>query len=450
MKKYYMKILYRISMVALVVACAFGLAGIIKAATTVGLGTAEDFAVLAGSAISDTTTSVISGDVGLDPTGGTAITELTCAEVTGTIYDNNNGYTGGNASSTACLVTDAGLLTAAKNDLTLAYDDAKGQTPTGSVTADLGGQTLQAGVYKDNGSPASLAITGTLTLDAEGDPDAVFIFQSESTLITASDSVVNLVNEAQACNVFWQVGSSATLGTNSDFAGNILALASITDDGGSTVDGRLLARNGAVTLNDTAITVPGCTSAANLHVIKVVVNENNDGTAVSSDFTVYVQDGGVDVTGSPSSGASSPGTSYSLSSGTYIVSEDLDASYVQSFSGDCDSEGSIKLSAGDDKTCTITNTDIETSSNSTSRSSSGRRSTTSTPIVSIATPLATTSPIVVTSTTGGQVLGATTPGLPNTGFPPQEKSTPWDIAILAGILVVLSFLYSVLRKQTNW
>nr|MDQ3371322.1 ice-binding family protein [Actinomycetota bacterium] len=104
-------------------------------------------------------------------------------------------------------------------------------------------------------------ITGALTLDAQGDPDAVFIFQTDSTLITASASRVVLINGAQACNVFWQIGSSATLGTNSSFAGNILALTSITATTGATVDGRLLARNGAVTLDSNTITASQCAVA---------------------------------------------------------------------------------------------------------------------------------------------------------------------------------------------
>ena len=97
-------------------------------------------------------------------------------------------------------------------------------------------------------------ITGTVTLDAKGDPNAVFIFKAASTLVTASASRVNLVNGARAANVFWQVGSSATLGTNSILRGNVLALTSITVTTGVTVDGRMLARNGAVTLDSDMIT----------------------------------------------------------------------------------------------------------------------------------------------------------------------------------------------------
>jgi LPXTG-motif cell wall-anchored protein len=138
----------------------------------------------------------------------------------------------------------------AKADLVLAYDDAAGRIPVNTVSADLGGQTLVPGVYN---SASSLGLTGVLTLDAENDPDAVFIFQAGSTLTTASASSVVLINGAQPCNVFWQVGSSATFGTTTDFIGHVFALTSITANNRATFDGQLLARNGAVTLDENTI-----------------------------------------------------------------------------------------------------------------------------------------------------------------------------------------------------
>ena len=149
-----------------------------------------------------------------------------------------------------------GVAAGAQSDLTTAYNDAAGRSPTANVPAFIGaGQTLAPGVYK---ASSSLDVGGSLTLDAHGDPNAVFIFQAPSTLITDSASSVILTNGAQACNVFWQVGSSATLGTSSAFAGTILALTSITVETGDTIAGRALARNGAVTLDDDTITVPSC------------------------------------------------------------------------------------------------------------------------------------------------------------------------------------------------
>lgn len=142
----------------------------------------------------------------------------------------------------------------AKTDLTTAYNDAAGRTPTAPALGDaedLGGKTFYPGVYN---SASSLQITaGDLTLDAQGDPNAVFIFQIGSALITASNSEVILAGRAQSSNIFWQVGSSATLGTNSTFNGTILAYTSITAKTGAMA-GRLLAMNGAVTLDNNTLT----------------------------------------------------------------------------------------------------------------------------------------------------------------------------------------------------
>ena len=207
---------------------------------TVGLGTAASFAVLAGSTITNTGATTISGDLGLSP--GSAVT----------------GFPPGILTSGAEHITDAVALQA-QTDLTTAYNDAAGRTPVTTVSADLGGQTLAPGVYK---APSSMALTGTVILNANNDPNAVFIFQASSTLVTASNSVVSLTGGAQACNVFWQVGSSATLNTGSRFAGTIMALTSATLDTGATVDGRVLARNGAVTLDTNTITLPSCTSSS--------------------------------------------------------------------------------------------------------------------------------------------------------------------------------------------
>ena len=143
----------------------------------------------------------------------------------------------------------------AQSDLTTAYNDAAGRTPPALLSADLGGLTLTAGVYR---APGALGLTGALTLDAQGDPNSVFIFQAASTLITASASRVNLINGAQPCNVFWQVGSSATFGTTSAFVGNVMALTSISLNNGVTLQGRALARNGSVTLINDTITAAHC------------------------------------------------------------------------------------------------------------------------------------------------------------------------------------------------
>ena len=147
----------------------------------------------------------------------------------------------------------------AQTDLTTAYDAAAGAGPTSPITADLAGMTMIPGVYT---ASSSMGLSGEVTLDAGGDPSAVFIFQAGSTLTTSPGSLVTLTGKAQACNVFWQVGSSATLDTNSIFRGTVLAMTSITANTGATIEGRLLARNGAVTLDTNTITRPSCAPAS--------------------------------------------------------------------------------------------------------------------------------------------------------------------------------------------
>ena len=202
----------------------------------VALGSAASFAILAGSAVTNTGLTLLTGSVGLSP--GVAVTGLLTPPNNGVLHS----------------ADDAAVQ--AKADLAAAYDDVASRLVTASIPVELGGTTVTPGVYA---SPAgTFGITGTVTLDAGGDPNAVFIFHAASTLITASASRVRLVNGAQASNVFWLVGSSATLGTYSVLRGNVLALASITVTTGTTVDGRLLARTGAVTLDTNVITrTPG-------------------------------------------------------------------------------------------------------------------------------------------------------------------------------------------------
>ena len=221
--------------VAWMVALALPVGNAFAAQPPVGLGTTDSFAVLANSTVTNTGPSTVNGDLGVSP--GTAVTGFPPGTVNGTIH-----------------AADA-VAGQAQSDLTTAYNDAAGRTPPVSVSGDLGGLTLTPGVYK---SASSLGLTGALTLNAQGDPNAVFIFQVGSTLTTASGSQMNLINGAQPCNVFWQIGSSATLGTSSVFVGNILALTSISINDSVTVAGRALARNGAVTLINDTITAAKC------------------------------------------------------------------------------------------------------------------------------------------------------------------------------------------------
>ena len=208
------------------------------AATAVPLASAGSFAVLAGAGITNTGPTTVTGDVGTFPT--TSVVGAASMTVNGTNHAGD------------------GVTQQAKTDLVTAYNNAAGQGPTSPIAADLGGQTLTAGVYN---SASSIGLTGALTLNAAGDPNAVFVFQAGSSLTTASASQVNLINGAQSCNVFWVVGSSATLGTGSSFRGTIIALTSITVTTGVTVDGRVLARNGAVTLDTDTIARSTCAAA---------------------------------------------------------------------------------------------------------------------------------------------------------------------------------------------
>lgn len=211
-----------------------------NAITPVSLGTSSTFAVLAGAGITNTGATTVSGtaggDMGSSPTP--AFTGTETVTTTGTKY----------------LAAEANV-GQAKLALDAAYLDAAGRTPSTPVSVELGGTSLVAGVYK---SAVGLGLTGTLTLDAQNDPDAVWVFQTDATLITGSGSVVSLVNGAQACNVFWQVGSSATFGTTTDFAGHVFAQTAISTQAGTTIRGQLLARDAAVTLINTTIINDAC------------------------------------------------------------------------------------------------------------------------------------------------------------------------------------------------
>ena len=210
--------------------------GALAAQAPVSLGTTASYAVLAGTTVTNTGPTTVSGNLGLSP--GTSVTGFPPGLVSGGVQ---------NVANAAAVQ--------AQSDLVIAYNDAAGRTPATTVSGDtLGGLTLTAGVY----SGGALDLTGTLTLDAQGNSGAVFIFQAASTLITASASNVKLVNGASPCNVFWQVGSSATLGTTTTFNGTILALTSIGLNTGAAVAGRLLARNGAVTLDSNTINELTC------------------------------------------------------------------------------------------------------------------------------------------------------------------------------------------------
>jgi hypothetical protein len=212
-------------------------------ADSISLGTAGSFAVLAGSTVTNTGSSVVlNGSVGVWP--GSAVP----------------GFPPGIVNAPGTIHIGDAVAQIAQSDLTTAYTAAMGLAATNNLTGqDLGGLTLTPGVYS---FANSAQLTGTLTLNTLGNPNAVFVFQIGSTLTTASSSSVLFSNSLTDSNVFWQVGSSATLGTTTSFEGNILALTSITLNTGATIGcGSALARNGAVTLDSNTIG-GGCSSSS--------------------------------------------------------------------------------------------------------------------------------------------------------------------------------------------
>ena len=230
-------------MVAAVTTIATDVPGAAAMTTPVELGAASSLAVLAGAGITNTAAvpyTVVNGDMGACPT----------ATIT--------GFPPGVLNGTVVSAPDC---SAAQADVATAYAAAVALTPTTlwPPITDLGGRTLTTGVHN---SPSSFGIGGTLTLDGEDDPNAVFVFQAGSTLITGVSSHVVLVNGAQACNVFWQVGSSVTLGVDSTFAGSLLVASAITVNTGVAVEGRLLAIGAAITLDSNTVTRPECATGA--------------------------------------------------------------------------------------------------------------------------------------------------------------------------------------------
>jgi hypothetical protein len=232
-----MKGTFKMKSKSLILSAVVALAGFLpQSQAALYLGAADSFAVLGGSAVTSIGNTVLNGDLGVSPTPD-AISGFGpgLGTVNGTTYNND------------------AVAAHAQADALTAYNTLAGETPYQNLTGDLGNRTLTPGVYSFS---ATVQLTGTLILDAGGDPNARFDFLIGSTLGTASSSSVSLINGAQAGNVFWQVGSSATLGADTSFYGSILADQSITLNNGASMSGKALALNAAVTLDANVITVP--------------------------------------------------------------------------------------------------------------------------------------------------------------------------------------------------
>lgn len=356
------------------------------AGPTITQGTTTTFGVLAATTITNTGPTTISGtaggDIGLAP--GSAFTGSTTVTASGVQH----------LADTAA--------TTAQTDLVTAFNDISAPTPTVLASPELASHVITPGTYSTGAG--TFANSGALTLDAQGDANAVFIFQAATTLITSAGSTMTLVNGAQACHVYWKVGSSATLGANSTFVGHVYALTSITANTGATIQGQLLARTGAVNLNANTITNSACVTAtptptptatatptptatatptatptptatatatptatpvapATLIVVKRVVNTYG-GTAVASDFMIHVTHNGSEVAGSPAVGVDGAGHSYSLEPGTYLVSETHVDGYYGTFAntdpalgGLITADGLVTVASG--QTTTIVRTNYE-------------------------------------------------------------------------------------------
>ncbi|MFA5840706.1 MAG: ice-binding family protein [Candidatus Paceibacterota bacterium] len=409
-------------MLAFALVIGFSSLNTVQAATAPSLGLAATYGILSSTYTNTVAGTTVTGDIGF--TTGPAVAPV------GVHANYGSGAPFATAgidqgSALANLNSQACTFTFANGAIDLATDATHG--PIGVYTP---------GVYCTGAPGAATIGAGGITLNGAG----TYIFRINGALTSVANSVVTLAGGASACDVFWTPTSATTLGANSIFKGTDIDASGITV--GNTVNwvGRALAFGGTVTTDVDNISVPSCSvpppvppvppSMATLHVIKQVVN-NSGGTAVASAFNLHLKLSGTDVSGSPAVGTVAPGTSYTLAAGTYTVSEDANSlPYIRSFTGDCDSSGSITLVGGDNKTCTLVNDDIE-------------------PAVIV--PPVVTPPVVAPAVITPVVVTPppVVPKLPKTGFAPKEENSSWNIIISAGILGMIFAFYLARRKQTN-
>ncbi|MDB5178580.1 MAG: hypothetical protein JWN01_523 [Patescibacteria group bacterium] len=318
---------------ALVMAVALVVAALVnpfatQAATTPSLGAASTYGILANTYTNSAAGTTVNGDVGF----------LVAPTVEPAPVGGHTNYG-----------TSGPYVTAGANQATaLASLNAEACTVNYPGAVVLSG-TLAPGVYCGAGA---MAVNTTLTLSGSG----TYIFRSVGAFDMVAGASIILAGGASACDVFW-TPHATTFGAGASFVGTLFDNDAVTSGAGTSILGRILAFNGPVTTATTTINLPSCAPPpATLHVIKQVIN-NSGGSATASSFAMHVKQAGTDVIGSPAAGAGSPGTPYSLTAGTYVVSENTNVAYAQTFTGDCDASGNITLTAGSDKTCTITNDD---------------------------------------------------------------------------------------------
>lgn len=377
------------------------------AATTPSLGAAATYGILSSTYTNTSAGTTINGDVGF--TTGPAVAPL------GTHVNYGSG------APYAAAGTDQGSAAAALASQACTFTFAGGAVNLSTDTTHGTIGVYAPGVYCASGA---MDVGGPLTLSGTG----TYIFRSTGALTTTAGANVTL-SDASACDVFWTPSAATTLAANTTFAGTVLSDAGITIGANTVWVGRALSFGGTNTTDTTTITVPNCAAPvppaqATLRIVKEVVNTGG-GVALPSLFNLHVKLSGTEVSASPATGVSFPGRSYALTPGTYVVSEDVNSSYVQSFSGACNASGSVTLSANIDVTCTVTNTYIPPA-----------------PVTPVATTTTTIipAPVVVVAP-----VPAVIPSLPNTGLPPQES--PWNTALFGGILMAALVSLAVVTSK---
>lgn len=378
-------LLLTLSLAAMLALPSVGMA----AEPTVPLGAAQNFAVLAGQTITNTGNSVISGDVGVSP--GSAITGFGTVTLSGTMHSND------------------ALAIQAQTDWTTAYNNAVGRPVTTNLASpELSGLTLTPGVYSSGGA---LALTGTLTLDAQGDPEAVFILKSDSGLTIGAGSEVRLINGARFCRVFWPVASSATLGANATFVGHILAVTSISLDDSASVEGQLLAHDGEVTLINNVVRNDWCATSRAIGITKTA-SVNSLASAGPVTYTYIV---------------TNPGT---VVLSNVVVTDDK-ISPVTYVSGD--TNGDALLQPGETWTYTATANIAATTTN-----------------IGNVTANSTGTPVeAVTATDSYTVIVGSVPPRTVSGGQLPRTSTPWYNVLVASIALALLGAIGLTRANSK-